>query len=132
MANGSIRDTVGDVQNSANRIRTAMETQAQTVTAITAAVDETALAADSMSMTIAAIRADTVAVAGEIDHLETGFNAVGARLVRAGGGDERFRRADRGVIRLLQLEPITLSTAGALVLAVIGFSLRWSDGMGDR
>jgi methyl-accepting chemotaxis protein len=33
-----------------------MELQAQTVTMITAAVDETALAADSMSSTIAAIR----------------------------------------------------------------------------
>ncbi len=50
-----------------------METQAQTVTTITAAVDETALAADSMSTTIAAIRADTENVAAGIDQLETGF-----------------------------------------------------------
>ncbi|WP_294395421.1 methyl-accepting chemotaxis protein, partial [uncultured Sphingomonas sp.] len=48
-ANGTIRDTIGDVQSSAERIRRAMETQAQTVTMITAAVDETALAADAMS-----------------------------------------------------------------------------------
>ena len=54
--NASIRDTVMEVQASADRIRTAMEIQAQTVTAITAAVDETALAADSMSATIGAIR----------------------------------------------------------------------------
>ncbi|WP_380879830.1 methyl-accepting chemotaxis protein [Sphingomonas sp. DBB INV C78] len=79
-ANGSIRDTVGEVQTSARRIQQAMETQAQTVTSITAAVDETALAADSMSSTIAAIRSDTVAVAGEIDRLETGFQTVDARL----------------------------------------------------
>jgi methyl-accepting chemotaxis protein len=79
-ANGSIRDTVGEVQSSAQRIRHAMETQAQTVTMITAAVDETALAADSMSSTIAAIRADTENVAGEIDRLETGFRSVDAQL----------------------------------------------------
>jgi hypothetical protein len=48
-ANGSIRDTVGEVQSSAQRIRQAMEVQARTVTMITSAVDETALAADSMS-----------------------------------------------------------------------------------
>ncbi|AGH48591.1 methyl-accepting chemotaxis sensory transducer [Sphingomonas sp. MM-1] len=79
-ANGSIRDTVGEVQTSARRIQQAMEVQAQTVTSITAAVDETALAADSMSGTIAAIRSDTVSVAGEIDRLETGFQTVDARL----------------------------------------------------
>lgn len=79
-ANGSIRDTVGEVQQSADRIRAAMETQAQTVTMITAAVDETALAADSMSSTIASIRQDTEAVASEIDELETGFRKVDAQL----------------------------------------------------
>ena len=45
-ANGSISATVEEVEASANRIRAAMEIQAQTVTMITAAVDETALAAD--------------------------------------------------------------------------------------
>jgi methyl-accepting chemotaxis protein len=79
-ANGSIRDTVGEVQSSANRIRSAMETQAHTVTMITAAVDETALAADSMSSTIAAIRAETEAIAVEIDELESGFKTVGEQL----------------------------------------------------
>jgi methyl-accepting chemotaxis protein len=79
-ANGSIRDTVGEVQQSAHRIREAMEMQAQTVTMITAAVDETALAADSMSMTIAAIRSDTETVASEIDQLETGFREVDSKL----------------------------------------------------
>jgi methyl-accepting chemotaxis protein len=79
-ANGSIRDTVGEVQQSADRIRTAMEAQAQTVTMITAAVDETALAADSMSTTIASIRSDTETVASEIDELETGFRKVDAQL----------------------------------------------------
>jgi len=79
-ANGSIRDTVVEIQSVAQRIRDAMEMQAQTVTMITAAVDETALAADSMSSTIASIRTDTVAVAGDVDHLEARFRAVDAQL----------------------------------------------------
>ena len=79
-ANGSIRETVGEVQQSADRIRHAMETQAQTVTMITAAVDETALAADSMSGTIASIRQDTETVASEIDELESGFRKVDGQL----------------------------------------------------
>ncbi|MCJ8158182.1 methyl-accepting chemotaxis protein [Sphingomonas sp. LaA6.9] len=78
--NASIRDTVAEVQSSAQRIRQAMEVQAQTVTMITAAVDETALAADSMSSTIAAIRADTENVASEIDHAGTGFGNLDAQL----------------------------------------------------
>ena len=79
-ANGAIRDIVGEVQTSAERIRMTMETQAQTVTMITAAVDETALAADSMSTTISAIRVDTENVAGEIDNLEAGFRRVDGEL----------------------------------------------------
>jgi methyl-accepting chemotaxis protein len=57
-----------------------METQAQTVTMITAAVDETALAADSMSSTIAAIRADTEQVASEIDEVEKNFSEVDEQM----------------------------------------------------
>jgi len=72
-ANGNIQSTVEEVQTSADRIRQAMELQAQTVTMITAAVDETALAADSMSSTIAAIRFDTEGVARDIDQVEQGF-----------------------------------------------------------
>jgi methyl-accepting chemotaxis protein len=80
--NGSIRDIVGEVQTSAQRIREAMEAQAQTVTMITAAVDETALAADSMSGTIASIRVDTEAVASDIDRLESGFRSVDGQLAQ--------------------------------------------------
>ena len=79
-ANGSVRQTVTEVQQSAARIREAMELQAQTVTMITAAVDETALAADSMSSTIASIRQDTDDVASEIDQLEKGFLTVDSDL----------------------------------------------------
>ena len=68
------------MQTSADRIRKAMEMQAQTVTMITAAVDETALAADSMSSTIAAIRADTENVASEIDEVEKSFGEVDEQM----------------------------------------------------
>ncbi|MBN8809497.1 MAG: chemotaxis protein, partial [Sphingomonas sp.] len=69
-----------EVQESANRIRFAMEAQAQTVTAITAAVDETALAADSMSHTIATIREDTEGVATAIDRVGQGFDTLDGQL----------------------------------------------------
>ncbi|WP_242097902.1 MULTISPECIES: methyl-accepting chemotaxis protein [unclassified Sphingomonas] len=87
--NASIKATVAEVQESAQRIRFAMEAQAQTVTAITAAVDETALAADSMSTTIATIRSDTEAVASEIDEVGRGFDVLDSRLgsLKARAGD---------------------------------------------
>jgi methyl-accepting chemotaxis protein len=52
------------------------------VTMITAAVDETALAADSMSSTIATIRRDTETVATEIDSVQSGFERVNQKLTR--------------------------------------------------
>jgi len=78
--NASIRATVAEVQDSAQRIRMAMERQAQTVTAITASVDETALAADSMSHTIATIRLETEHVATEIEGVGQGFDTFDDRL----------------------------------------------------
>jgi len=50
------------------------------VTMITAAVDETALAADSMSSTIAAIRSDTENVAKDIDSVEQGFGRFSEQI----------------------------------------------------
>lgn len=67
-----------------------MEAQAQTVTAITAAVDETALAADSMSHTIVAIREDTDHIAGEIDTLEREFGKVDDQLRDLKGAADAF------------------------------------------
>ena len=66
-----------------------MQAQARTVTSITGAVDETALAADSMLGTIASIRVDTETVAAEIDGLETGFRTLDERFaeMRAEAGD---------------------------------------------
>ena len=88
--NASIKTTVGEVQDSANRIRTAMEAQAKTVTAITAAVDETALAADSMANTIATIREDTEGVASEIDTLGRDFGEIDDRLSGLKGAADTF------------------------------------------
>ena len=79
-SNGSIQGTVDEVQSSADRIREAMELQAQTVTMITAAVDETALAANSMSSTIAAIRSETENVAKDIDQVEQGFGRFSEQI----------------------------------------------------
>jgi methyl-accepting chemotaxis protein len=69
-----------------------MEMQAQTVTMITAAVDETALAADSMSSTIAAIRADTENVASEIDEVEKSFGAVDEEMAKFKASAGKFVR----------------------------------------
>ncbi len=79
-SNASIRETVDEVKLSAERIRRAMEDQAQTVTMITASVDETALAADLMSNTISAIRSDTENVVSEIMSLEQGFTEVNEKI----------------------------------------------------
>ncbi|MGH8530623.1 MAG: methyl-accepting chemotaxis protein, partial [Nevskiales bacterium] len=90
--NASIRDTVSEVQFSAQRIRDAMEVQAQTVTMITAAVDETALAADSMSSTIAAIRGDTEHMTTEMEGIRAGFAQVEGILARLHTGAADFLR----------------------------------------
>jgi methyl-accepting chemotaxis protein len=87
--NANIEATVGEVQKGAQRIRHAMEAQASTVTAITIAVDDTALTADTMSTTIAAIREDTEEVAAEIDLLGQKFGEVDDRLgVLRGAADD--------------------------------------------
>jgi len=80
------------VQESATRIRHAMELQAQTVTTITAAVDETALAADSMSGTIAAIREDSESVSSDISRVSDGFSEVDGHLQKLTGATSEFVR----------------------------------------
>jgi methyl-accepting chemotaxis protein len=86
----SIKATVSEVEESAARIRFAMEAQARTVTAITAAVDETALAADSMSHTIATIREDTESVAHEMGVLADDVGDVDDRLGGLKGAADDF------------------------------------------
>jgi methyl-accepting chemotaxis protein len=76
----SIQSTTTDVQDAAERILDVIELGAQTVGSITAAVDETALTADSMSNTIASIRESTELVADEIDQVGRGFDKLDHRL----------------------------------------------------
>jgi len=78
--NISIQATIAQLADGAGRIRSAMNEQAGTVAAITASVDETALAADTMSTTIAAIREDNQVVASEVDRLQARVTTVDARL----------------------------------------------------
>jgi methyl-accepting chemotaxis protein len=76
----SIRASIDALRGSATQVNTAMSEQALTVTAITAAVDQTALTADSMSHTVATIRADTQTVAGEIESLGHAFDMIAERF----------------------------------------------------
>lgn len=78
--NVSIQSTITELADGADRIRAAMNEQASTVCAITASVDETALAADTMSDTIAAIREDNQVVASEVDGLQARVTTVDGRL----------------------------------------------------
>jgi methyl-accepting chemotaxis protein len=92
-SNAAIRITVGEVHESADRIRKAMEDQAQTVTLITASVDETAIAADLMSDTISAIRSDTENVVMEISLLESGFVQVNDKIAALQANAEKISNA---------------------------------------
>ncbi|MBB3347262.1 methyl-accepting chemotaxis protein [Sphingomonas sp. BK069] len=94
--NAGIKTTVAEVQEGADRIRRTMNAQAQTVTAITAAVDETALAAETMSITIAAIRQQTEIVAAEIDNVGLGFDRLDGRLTILRDSAETYSRSVSG------------------------------------
>ena len=88
--NALIKTTVTEVQHSAERLRHAMEAQARTAAAITAAVDETALAADTMSATIDMIRGDAEAVANEITLLGQDFGLIDDKLSVLRGAADGF------------------------------------------
>jgi methyl-accepting chemotaxis protein len=88
----SIKNTVADVDLSANRIRDTMAAQSEVVTSITAAINETALAADLMSDTIAAIRADLETVSGQTVSLGDGFNVVAEQLQQLEHRADEFAR----------------------------------------
>ncbi|MFK3888090.1 methyl-accepting chemotaxis protein [Sphingomonas sp. NPDC079357] len=76
----SIQTSIEHLRGAATQINDSMFEQARTVTAITAAVDETALTADSMSHTIAAIQAGTQTLAGEVDSLGQSFEMIAQRF----------------------------------------------------
>ena len=82
----SIQATMAEVRGSAGAVGDAMRMQAMTVTAITAAVDETALAADAMSHTITAIRQDAHDMTNDME-------ALGGSLIQLGGRFDHLREA---------------------------------------
>jgi methyl-accepting chemotaxis protein len=91
-ANSMIQSIVQEVQTTAARVRDAMDVQTQTVTRITAAVDETALAADAMSGSISAICTETEAVSSEIAALNSGFGEVDRKLGTLEAAASDFRK----------------------------------------
>lgn len=78
--NAVIFKSVAAVRESAERVQQVVAAQAKTVMSITAAVDETALAADTMSHTIDTIRRGTEGVASEIDRVGAGFATLHVEL----------------------------------------------------
>lgn len=78
--NALIFKTVAEVRASAERIQQVIGAQAKTVMSITAAVDETAVAAANSARTIDAIRNGTESVADEIDRVGHGFAKLHLQL----------------------------------------------------
>ncbi|WP_235532940.1 methyl-accepting chemotaxis protein, partial [Sphingomonas sp. Leaf412] len=76
----AIRETVGTVQQAAVRLRETMERQTATVAIISAAVDETAIAADSMSRAVGVIQRDTEAMVHAVDGVGLGFDRLDGQL----------------------------------------------------
>lgn len=78
--NAAIFNSVAAVRESAERVQQVVAEQARTVMSITAAVDQTALAADTMSHTIDTIRRGTEGVASDIDRVGAGFATLQVEL----------------------------------------------------
>ena len=88
--NATIRDIVAEMHASARRVGKAMDDQARTVTAITAAIDTTAMSAGAMSDTVARICEDTGVVANEISTVGQSMFSLDDRLVALQDGATRF------------------------------------------
>lgn len=89
-SNASVVEIVKSVNASSLRIRDAMEAQNQTVTMITAAVDETALSADSMSSIIASIKNESEGIADEMVVVANSFDKLSSRMESVKEGSESF------------------------------------------
>lgn len=89
-SNASVVEIVKSVNASSVRIRDAMEAQNQTVTMITAAVDETALSADSMSSIIASIKNESEGIADEMVVVASSFDKLSSRMEAVKQGSESF------------------------------------------
>ena len=92
--NASIASIVKEVRIFAERTRVAMEAQAQTARAITSAIDETALAAGSLSSTIAVICDYTDGIVVKTDVVDSALNLLSERLLDLKSRASRF--ATRG------------------------------------
>lgn len=89
-SNASVVEIVKSVNASSMRIRDAMEAQNQTVTMITAAVDETALSADSMSSIIASIKNESEGIADEMILVASSFDKLNASMQEVETGSKEF------------------------------------------
>lgn len=89
-SNASVVEIVKSVNASSVRIRDAMEAQNQTVTMITAAVDETALSADSMSSIIASIKNESEGIADEMVVVANSFDRLSSSMEAVELGSETF------------------------------------------
>ena len=94
----NIRDTIREVETCAGKLTESMDAQAQRITAITAAVDETALAAQSMAYAVSSIRSETEHVAVEMHGLEAELGVVEKRL------DDLRNTADE-LVRSISVRP---------------------------
>lgn len=91
-SNASVVEIVKSVNASSVRIRDAMEAQNQTVTMITAAVDETALSADSMSSIIASIKNESEGIADEMVVVANSFDRLSSSMRSVEEGSAAFIR----------------------------------------
>lgn len=89
-SNASVVEIVKSVNASSMRIRDAMEAQNQTVTMITAAVDETALSADSMSSIIASIKNESEGIADEMVLVANSFDRLSSSMRSVEEGSAAF------------------------------------------
>lgn len=89
-SNASVVEIVKSVNASSVRIRDAMEAQNQTVTMITAAVDETALSADSMSSIIASIKNESEGIADEMVVVANSFDRLSSSMRSIEDGSAAF------------------------------------------
>ncbi|MDB5583597.1 MAG: putative methyl-accepting chemotaxis protein [Bradyrhizobium sp.] len=89
-ANASTHDAIGAIQSSAQRLAQTVDSQISTVSSIAAAVDETAMAAGSMSDLLTEIRQETEIVVSEIDGVTSEFQAVDQRLAALHGATQLF------------------------------------------
>lgn len=80
VANQAIDAVVEDVGQSSGQIRDAMHRQSETVTSITAAIEETALAAGSSARAIVSVRSSAENVADDLNMLEDEFGALDEQL----------------------------------------------------